>query len=94
MKKITCVILGYGDRSSRYAAYAKEKSEELEIIGAIDVNPLKLKMAKAEFNLPDNVLYSNLDEFLQADVKCDVVINGTMDQYHYETTIPLLEKGS
>ena len=93
MKKITCVILGYGDRSSRYAAYAKEKSEELEIIGAIDVNPLKLKMAKAEFNLPDNVLYSNLDEFLQADVKCDVVINGTMDQYHYETTIPLLEKG-
>ena len=93
MKKIQCVILGYGDRSSRYAEYAKTKPEELEIIGVIDVNDLKLQQAKQAFGLSDACLYKSLEEFLQKDVRCDVVINGTMDQLHYVTTMPLLEKG-
>ena len=93
MKKIQCVILGYGDRSSRYAEYAKTKPEELEIVGVIDVNDLKLQQAKQAFGLSDACLYKSLEEFLQKDVRCDVVINGTMDQLHYVTTMPLLEKG-
>lgn len=93
MKKLTCVILGYGDRSSRYAAYAKERPEELQIVGAIDVNPLKLRAAQTEFVLSDGQLYASLDEFLSKNVACDVVINGTMDQMHYQTTMPLLEHG-
>ena len=93
MKKIQCVILGYGDRSSRYAQYAESKPEELEIIGVIDVNDLKLQRAKEVFGLSDACLYKSLEEFLQKDVVCDVVINGTMDQLHYATTMPLLEKG-
>ena len=93
MKKIQCVILGYGDRSSRYAQYVESKPEELEIIGVIDVNDLKLQRAKEVFGLSDACLYKSLEEFLQKDVVCDVVINGTMDQLHYATTMPLLEKG-
>ena len=93
MKKIQCVILGYGDRSSRYAEYAKSAPDELEIIGVIDVNDLKLQQAKEKFGLSDNCLYKSLEEFLGKGVRCDVVINGTMDQLHYVTTMPLLEKG-
>lgn len=93
MKKISCVILGYGDRSSRYAEYAKEKPSELEIIGIIDVNELKLRQGQEKFNLNDDQIFCNLQEFLDADIKCDVVINGTMDQMHYMTTMALLEKG-
>lgn len=93
MKKITCVILGYGDRSSRYAEYAVNAPEELEIIGVIDVNERKRRKAKEKFNLAANMVFTGLDEFLTANVACDVVINGTMDELHYETTMPLLEKG-
>lgn len=93
MKKIQIVVLGYGDRSSRYADYATIHPEQAEVIGVIDVVPHKLKEAQAKFNLPDDALYNSLDEFLAKDVKCDVVINGTMDQLHYPTTMPLLEKG-
>lgn len=93
MKKISCVILGYGDRSSRYAEYAKSEPEELEIVGVIDINELKRCQGKEAFGLQDNKIFENLDDFLNANVKCDVVINGTMDQMHYETTMPLLEKG-
>ena len=42
MKKISCAILGYGDRSGRYAAYAEKHPEELEVIAVIDYNQLKL----------------------------------------------------
>ncbi len=93
MKKISCVILGYGDRSSRYADYAKTKPDELEVIGVIDVSELKLQQCKEKFQLEDRQIFHSLEEFLQAEIKCDVVINGTMDQLHYVTTMALLEKG-
>ena len=93
MRKISCVILGYGDRSSRYAEYAQLMPEELEVVGVIDVNQLKRTQCQEKFQLKDNQVFENLEEFLNADVKCDVVIYGTMDLIHYETTMPLLEKG-
>jgi predicted dehydrogenase len=92
MKKIKGAILGYGDRSFWYSQYALDRPEEFEIIAVIDVNKFKLDNAKKRFNLPDEMLFSSLDEFLSKDIACDVVINGTMDNLHYETTIKLLNK--
>ena len=93
MKKIKAAVLGYGDRSFQYTKYVFDRPEELEVIAVIDVNEFKLAEAKKRFNLPDSALYTDLDEFLKDDVVCDVVINGTMDQIHYVTTIKLLNKG-
>ena len=93
MRKLSCVILGYGDRGSRYAAYAKTVPEELEVIGIIDVSSLRRRMGQEAFGLQDNQLYENLDGFLKEEVKCDVVINATMDQMHYETSLKLLDRG-
>lgn len=93
MKKISAVVLGYGDRSFCYSKYAFAHPEELEITGVIDVNPYKLSLAKKRFGLADEALFNNLDEFLAKDVKCDAVINGTMDNQHYETSVKLLNKG-
>lgn len=93
MRKIRCVILGYGDRSSRYAAYAKQVPEEMEIVGIIDISDLKRRQGKEDFELDDSQIFNSLEEFLEADVICDAVINGTMDQLHYVTTMALLEKG-
>lgn len=93
MKKISCVILGYGDRSSRYAEYAEAHPDELEITGIIDINPLKREQGKERYHLSDERIFESLDAFLEADVACDVVINGTMDEVHYITTMPLLKRG-
>lgn len=93
MKKIKGAILGYGDRSYWYSQYAIDRPEELEIVAVIDINTFKLKNAKERFNLSDDMLFTDLDEFLKKDVECDVIINGTMDNLHYETTIKILQKG-
>jgi len=93
MKQITCALLGYGDRTSRYAEYAVAHPEELKVVAVVDVLQHKVAAAKQKFGLTDRQTFDCLDAFLAADVTCDVVINGTMDQMHYQTTIPLLEKG-
>lgn len=93
MKTIKCAILGYGDRGFHYSAYAKNEPEELEIVAIIDTNERKLRLAQDRFDLADSQLYENLEAFLRADVDCDVVVNSTMDQMHYETTMQLLDKG-
>ena len=93
MEKKTCAILGYGDRSSKYSKYALDYPEELEVVAVIDIAEHKLKLAKEVFNLTEDALFNNLDEFLAKDIKCDFVINGTMDALHYETSIKLLNKG-
>lgn len=92
MKKLKSVILGYGDRSYWYSQYAIDRPEELEIIAVIDVNEYKLSKAKDRFNLSDNMLFTDIDAFLDKNIDCDVVINGTMDNLHYETTIKLLNR--
>ena len=42
MKQLTCVILGYGDRSERYSAYALSHPEELQVIAVIDIGRIEL----------------------------------------------------
>ncbi|MBR4017675.1 MAG: Gfo/Idh/MocA family oxidoreductase [Oscillospiraceae bacterium] len=93
MKKISCAILGYGDRGSCYGAYANNEPEELEVVAIIDVSEHRRQKGKEDYNLQDHQLFDNLDEFLAANITCDVVINSTMDQMHYETTMKLLDKG-
>ena len=93
IEKKTCAILGYGDRSSKYSKYALDYPEELQVVAVIDVAEHKLKLAKEVFNLSDDSLFSNLDDFLAKNIKCDFVINGTMDSLHYLTSKKLLNKG-
>ena len=92
MKKFTCVILGYGDRSAVYSQYAIDFPDKLEVVGVIDPVEHKLKTAKKLFNLKNEQLFKCLDDFLDKDIKCDFVINGTMDNLHYETSMKLLNR--
>ena len=89
MNKKFCVILGYGDRSEKYSDYAFSHPEELQVIAVIDIAKHKLEKAKKVFGLDHGMLFNSLDEFLAKGIKCDFVINGTMDQLHYETSIKL-----
>lgn len=93
MKKLKAVVMGYGDRGSIYADYAKKEPNELEIIGVIDPSALKRAQAQEKFGLSDEALYRSEEEFLAKKIACDFVINATMDELHYTTTMPLLKAG-
>ena len=92
MKQIRAVVVGFGDRGSIYASYALEHPDELIVVGVVDTNKERLELAKKLHHLNDDQLFINLDECLAKDLSCDIYINGTMDQIHYEVLKKLLKK--
>lgn len=81
---IKAIVVGYGDRGSVYSNYAITNPNKLKIVGVVDPNPFKRKMCQEKFNLNDNQLFDNIDDCLKSSMDCDLFINATMDQFHYE----------
>lgn len=93
MKKIKAILLGAGNRGMVYADYALVNPDELEIVAAIDIDENHLLDAKRQYKLPDKAIYRNLDDCLKDEIEADLVINATMDEAHYDTTMKLIAAG-
>ncbi len=93
MKPIKAAVLGCGDRGNVYAGYALLHPEEMEIVAVADIDAVALKTTGDKYGIPDTLRFKDVDEFLAADVKCDTVINATMDGAHYYTAKKLIERG-
>lgn len=91
LKKMTTVIVGYGNRGQIYGDFSLEEPDELEVLAVVDPNPHKLEEAKSRYHLAEDRLFRDLDEFLAANLTCDFVVNATMDQMHYETSLQLMD---
>lgn len=93
MKKIKVALLGCGHRGNTYVSYGKKYPEELEVVAVIDISPVALKTTGDEYGIPENRRFSSLDEFINAKIECDSVINATVDAVHYETAKKIIEAG-
>ncbi|MBQ9485884.1 MAG: Gfo/Idh/MocA family oxidoreductase [Clostridia bacterium] len=93
MKQITVAIVGAGNRGQAYADYSLDCPSELKVIAVCDPNAVNLKEASDKYAVPDNMRFNDFNVFIKAGVKCDFVINATMDQMHYETAMALIAAG-
>lgn len=92
-KKKWATIVGYGNRGQVYGGYSLANPDELGIAAVVDPNVFRLKEAKERYNLQDCQLFRDFRSFLDSEIECDFVINATMDQYHYETAMEILDAG-
>ena len=92
-KKITAVIVGAGHRSMLYGRYASEHPDEFQIVGVADPDPVRRRRAAERFSVPGERCYESAEELAVHPQFADAVINGTMDNQHVKTAIPLLYKG-
>lgn len=92
MKKITTVVVGYGDRGSIYADYADKNPDELEIVAVVDPDPFRLNMAKEKFRLSDEQCLTDFHTLVRKGKIADCAIVATMDALHYEQGKALLEQ--
>lgn len=90
IKKLWAVIVGYGNRGQVYADYSLDCPDELGIAAIVDPNEFKLREAKKRYNLSDDRLFTSYEEFEAQNIPCDIIINATMDQSHYETALKIL----
>ncbi|MBO5411658.1 MAG: Gfo/Idh/MocA family oxidoreductase [Clostridia bacterium] len=93
MKKLQAVLLGAGNRGCAYADYSLEAPSELEIVAIIEISDLRLKEAGDRYSVPESNRFKDLDEFLAKKIPCDFVINATMDEIHYETSVKIMNAG-
>jgi Oxidoreductase family, NAD-binding Rossmann fold/Oxidoreductase family, C-terminal alpha/beta domain len=90
---VTAVIIGNGHRADLYASYALEHSDELSIVGVADPDEFRREAARKKFGFPAENCFASAAEFAARERFADAVINGTMDQQHVPTSIPILEAG-
>lgn len=93
MKKVTAVIVGAGHRSLLYSEYALQHPDEFEIVGVADPDPLRRSKAAEIFGIPEEHCFESAEALAGHPKIADAVINGTMDNQHVRTAIPLLRHG-
>ncbi|MCQ2742063.1 MAG: Gfo/Idh/MocA family oxidoreductase [Bacilli bacterium] len=90
---IKVAIFGLGNRGRMYADYAKQEPSKMQVVQIVDTNKTALDWARENYGVKPENCYSSVEEFLKAPKIADAVLNCTMDQYHYDTTMPLFKLG-
>ncbi len=92
-KPVTAIIVGAGHRAFVYSKLALTNPELLKIVGVADPNPIRRKKAMDTFGFSEDMCFENAEELAKKGKLADTVINGTMDEQHIETAVPLLNAG-
>ena len=92
-KPVTAIIVGAGHRALVYSQLAITNPELLKIVGVADPNPVRRKMCRDKFGFGEDMCFESAQELATKGKLCDAIINGTMDEQHIETAVPLLECG-
>ena len=92
-KPITAIIVGGGHRSFIYADYSIDHPDDLKIVGIADPDKSRVADAVKKYGIPEENCFESAQELAKHGKLADVIINGTMDKVHVETSIPLLECG-
>ena len=92
-KPTTAIIVGAGHRSLMYAEYSKQRPDLFQIVGVADPNPVRRKMVQDLYGFPDDMCFETAEELAARGKIADTIINGTMDEMHLATSVPLLNLG-
>lgn len=92
-KPVTAIIVGAGHRAFVYSKLAKTDPDKLKIVGVADPNPVRRQKAMEEFGFGEDMCFESADELAEKGKLADAIINGTMDEQHLVTSIPLLNAG-
>ncbi|MBO5290216.1 MAG: Gfo/Idh/MocA family oxidoreductase [Clostridia bacterium] len=92
-KPVTAIILGAGHRAMAYADFSLAHPDLLKIVGVADLDEYRRKMVQEKFGFSEEFCFESAEALAKAPKFADAVINGTMDEQHVETSIPLLGKG-
>lgn len=93
MSCIKVVLVGAGDRARTYAEYALKNPDKMQVVGLVDPRPEAIIVGKKLYSVPDEHCFGSVEEFLKYPRFADAIINGTMDNLHVKTTLPLLDAG-
>lgn len=92
MKKFTVAVIGCGSRGLIYGDCMNKRTDKFELVSLCDNNPIKLKNAQTLWNIPDENLYLDENEFFK-EKRADVLVLATQDRDHVRMCTRALELG-
>lgn len=90
---IKTVIVGAGHRSLIYASLAELKPQKMQIVGVVEPDEIRRDSVAKRFDIPPEHCFESVEQFEKYPKFADAAINGTMDDLHVKTTVPLLKMG-
>ncbi len=92
-KILTAAIIGCGGRGcNAYGDLMLKMPEKYKVVAMCDINPVTLKTQNTRFNVSENNLFVNPDEFLK-EKRADLLVIATLDDSHIDIGVKALELG-
>ncbi len=92
-RPVTVAIVGAGHRSVAYARYALDHPDRMKVVAIADPWELRRRTVGDQHAIPEEMRFASYEELAARPPVADAVINGTMDQLHYASAMPLLKAG-
>ncbi len=94
MTAIDTIIVGAGGRGNAYGNFALEYPQELNVIGVAEPDPIRRDRFVGQHDIAPDMIYHDWQSLLDtAAKKASTIINCTMDRFHFDSTMRMLELG-
>ena len=94
MKTIDTIIVGAGGRGNAYGRFALEFPNELRVVGIAEPDPVRRDRFVGQHDIAPDMIFSDWQSLLASGAKkAATVINCTMDRFHFESTMKMLDLG-
>ena len=94
MDTIDTIIVGAGGRGNAYGNFALEYPREMQVVGIAEPNPVRRERFVRQHDIAPDMIFQDWQSLVASnEKKAATVINCTMDRFHFESTMKLLELG-
>jgi predicted dehydrogenase len=92
-RPIAVIVVGAGSRGLNYASYARKHPDRMKIVGVVEPDVERRAYTAKLYDIPEEMSFATVEELVRRPKLADAAINGTMDDLHVSTSLPLLRKG-
>ena len=94
MSAIEAIIVGAGGRGSSYGRFAVEYPQELKVVGIAEPDPIRRDRFLSEHDIAPDMVFKDWESLRNTrKKKASAIINCTMDRFHFESTMQMLDLG-
>ena len=89
----TVIGVGAGHRTFAYSGYALDHPDKMKVVAIAEPDPIRRRRYSQLHGIRPEMQFTSFEDVVNRPPLAQAAINGTMDQLHHRSTIPLLEAG-
>ena len=94
MAAIDTIVIGAGSRGNAYGGYALEFPQELNVVGIAEPDPVRRDLFVKRHQIAPEMIFHDWQSLLDSGrAKARSIINCTMDRFHFDSTMRMLDMG-